>query len=186
MGPQSSHRDRVPLPFCHLALTALKPPPAAYPRELNTLGDHLRKRRLDLGLLQRLVAQRLGVTKETIYNWENNRTCPPNRFVPRIIHFLGYAPYDTEPEALGKRIVLWRRTLGLTQRELARRLGVDPSTLGRWERGEGRPTSKYRDRLLAFLADQLLDHRRLSDDGASTRGLKSLGPYRGSEQSSDI
>ena len=62
----------VALPFCHVRLTARKPSPAAYPKEMKTLGDHLRKRRLDLGLLQREVADRLGVTKDTIHNWESN------------------------------------------------------------------------------------------------------------------
>jgi len=86
----------------------------------------------------------------TVNNWETNRKSPQLRFVPRIVEFLGYVPYDTQPQALGKRIVLWRRTLGLTQREAAQRLGVDPSTLGRWERNEGRPSKKLLERLDAF------------------------------------
>jgi transcriptional regulator with XRE-family HTH domain len=30
-----------------------------------------------------------------------------------------------------------KRFLGLSQEEMARKLGVDPSTLGKWERGKG-------------------------------------------------
>lgn len=78
------------LPFCHLKLTASRPLPAAYPRELKALGDHIRKRRLDFGLLQREVAQALGVTEATIKKWENSRSYPALRFVPRIVEFLGY------------------------------------------------------------------------------------------------
>jgi len=61
------------------------PLPRSYPQVLTTIGDHLRKRRLDLGLLQREVAERLGVDKTTITNWELNRTTPALRFLPPII-----------------------------------------------------------------------------------------------------
>jgi len=118
----------------NLALEARNPPPDGYPRALKTLGDHLRMRRLDLGFLQRDVAQKLGVHEATIYNWENKRQSPQLRFLPSIIEFVGYVPYDTQPQALGKRIARWRRMPGLIQREVAQRLGLDPGTLGCWER----------------------------------------------------
>jgi hypothetical protein len=38
------------LPFCHTELRASKPKPSHYPKQLNTLGDHIRTRRLDLRL----------------------------------------------------------------------------------------------------------------------------------------
>ena len=44
------------------------------PEELNTIGDHLRRRRLVLKLLQRQVADQIGVDKASIYNWEGNRS----------------------------------------------------------------------------------------------------------------
>jgi len=83
----------VALPFCHIQLTARKPPSPACPRELHTLGDHIRKRRLDLGLLQREVAEKLQVNQMTVCNWETNRTSPQLRFIPRIVAFLGYCLY---------------------------------------------------------------------------------------------
>lgn len=46
-----------------------------------------------MGLLQRDVARQIGVNKDTIYNWETNRTGPEVRLIPRIIDFLGYAPF---------------------------------------------------------------------------------------------
>ena len=120
--------------FCRIQLTGRKPLPAAYPHQLRALGDHLRKRQLDLGLLQRKVAEKLGVDKMTACNWETNRTSPQLRCIPRIIAFLGSVPDHTQVESLGQQIVAPRRRLGLSQRKLARRLGVDPTTLSSWER----------------------------------------------------
>lgn len=140
----------VALPFCQITLEAPKPPSAAYPKELKTLGHHLRKRRLDLKLLQKEVAQELGVNGDTICNWENNRTSPSLRFVPKIIEFLGCLPCDVQAKTLGERIVAHRKRLGLTQKELARRLGVDPSTLGHRERGEHEPLRRHLEKLAQF------------------------------------
>jgi len=47
--------------------------------------------------------------------------------------------YDGDMEHLGSRIELARKVAGLSQRELAQRLGVDEKTVGRWERGENAP-----------------------------------------------
>ena len=124
------------MPFCHFQLTCQKPSSLPYPAQLSTLGDHLRKRRLDLDLLQREVAERMGVTASTIWNWEANHSSPQLRFIPRILAFLDYAPYDTQSGSIGDEIVAYRRALGISQKELAHRLGVDPSTLRKWERGE--------------------------------------------------
>jgi DNA-binding XRE family transcriptional regulator len=81
---------------------------------LESLGHDLRKRPLELGLLQREIADRLGVDETTICNWETNRTTPKLSFKPRIIGLLRYNPYDTESGALGKRIVACRRGMGIT------------------------------------------------------------------------
>jgi transcriptional regulator with XRE-family HTH domain len=109
---------------------------------LKTLGDLLRKRRLDLGLLQQEMAQRLGVGEESVYNWETNRYQPSLRVIPKIVQFLGCVPYDTSGMPLGERIVTIRRCLGLSREELAERLRVDESTLRDWEHGRRRPLKR--------------------------------------------
>jgi transcriptional regulator with XRE-family HTH domain len=130
---QSSHRDTPALPFCHVTLRGQKPLPRAYPRALSTIGDHLRKRRLDLGLLQREVAERLGVDHCTVTNWELNRTKPALRFLPGIINLLGFDP-SAPSASLGERLKAWRHRAGLPQDRFARLIGIDPATLSRWER----------------------------------------------------
>ena len=141
----------VALPSCHFTLIAQKPSPLPYPAQLNTLGDHLRKRRLDLGLLQQEVATQLGVAEATITNWELNHTSPEIRYISRIIAFLGYDPCDRPPDTLGQRLMAYRQKIGLSQWKLARQLGVDPTTLGRWERGKGQASPKLRERLVSLL-----------------------------------
>ena len=88
------------------------------------------------------VAKIIDVEEATIWNWENNRTSPKLHYIPKIVEFLDYVPCNIEPKTLGERIVNYRRLLGITQKELAYRLGVDPSTLARWERNNGRPLKK--------------------------------------------
>jgi DNA-binding transcriptional regulator YiaG len=90
-------------------------------------------------LLQKEVAQILGVTKDTVTYWEVGRSSPRLQHIPKIIGFLSYIPFRKEPETLGEKIVYYRRLAGVTQKELARTLGIDPTTLAKWERGEREP-----------------------------------------------
>jgi transcriptional regulator with XRE-family HTH domain len=124
-----------------VTLKGQKPKSPKYPEKLKALGDHIRKRRLDLGLLQRETAERMGVDETTICNWESNRTSPQIHQVPEVIRFLGYNPLQV-PETLSDTLRLARKVQGLTQKEMARRLGIDPTTLARWERGKSRPSRK--------------------------------------------
>lgn len=121
------------------------------PEQLNTLGDHLLRRRLVLKLLQRQVAKQLGVDEASVYNWENNRSKPGVAYMPAIIRFLGYNPLPP-PNGWANRLVQWRTVLGLSQKESAKRMGVDASTLARWERGEREPTGKFAARASRILA----------------------------------
>jgi len=87
--------QRIPipaLPFCHFAIKAEKPKSSAYPTVLNTLGDRLRARRLDLGLHQKDVAAIVGVTVDTVCYWENNRVEPSPTCAREIVEFLGHDP----------------------------------------------------------------------------------------------
>jgi transcriptional regulator with XRE-family HTH domain len=129
------------LPFCHAELRAPKPKPSAYPKQINTLGDHIRTRRLDLNLLQREVGDRIGVDALTITNWESNATNPAIRYIPAIIQFLGDDPFPPA-KTFTERLFAARKSLGLSQRKMAGKLAVDPATLQGWECGAHRPSPK--------------------------------------------
>lgn len=121
------------------------------PEQLNTLGDHLLRRRLVLKLLQKQVARQLSVDEASIHNWETNRTKPAVAYMPAIIKFLGYNPLPPA-DGWADRLVQCRTLLGLSQKESAKRMGVDASTLARWERAERDPTGRLLARVLRFLA----------------------------------
>ena len=90
------------------------------------LGDHLKKKRLDLGLNQKQAGQEIGVDETTIYNWENGRTVPALRLMPSLVRFLGYALYQPARSLLEK-LKARRHSIGLSRKKLAQLLGVDES-----------------------------------------------------------
>lgn len=114
--------------FCHLTLRVPKPLPPEYPRELRSIGDHLRTERLKRGLQQKEVAATIGVDVNTIVGWEVGRAQPKVSYLPRIIGFLGYDPFQGEM-TIAKRLRVERWKRGLTQYELARQLGVYKHTI---------------------------------------------------------
>ena len=62
--------------------------------------------------------------------------------MPELIRFLDYVPLNTHSEDLGQKLVAFRRSRGISQKVFAKLLGVDQSTLARWERGRSRPTRR--------------------------------------------
>jgi transcriptional regulator with XRE-family HTH domain len=131
----------VALPFCHLEFRAARSKPARYPKEINTIGDHIRARRLDLELLQVQVADQIGVHEQTITGWECNATVPEVRYIPAILQFLGYNPVPAA-SSFPERLAAERRRPGLSQRKMAAKLGVDSASLMSWETRRHQPTEK--------------------------------------------
>ena len=121
------------LPFCRVTLKASWQT-GAYPKELRHLGDHVRKRRLDLGLSQREVADRLDVDKLTVQHWELGHFEPTVSVLPAVIRFLGY---DPRPAPINTaQWIRWHRTgRGLSQKGLAQKLGTDQRSVWLWETG---------------------------------------------------
>ena len=100
---------------------------------------------------QKDVARLVNATTSSVTNWEKNRTQPTPEFLPRIIEFLGYDPISLPGSSLGEKLKRYRRIRGQSIERLAEELGVDPTTLGRWERGVTMPGIRQRKALSAFL-----------------------------------
>jgi len=56
----------------------------AYPKEPKTLGQHIRKARMDRGLLIRELAALVGVSPDTIINWELRDVKPMGKNLGKI------------------------------------------------------------------------------------------------------
>jgi transcriptional regulator with XRE-family HTH domain len=137
-----SHRDTPALPFCHFTLKAQKPVQKGYPLEPKTVGDHIKKKRLDLGLLQKDVARQIGVKTACLTPWERNLVKPSFVNVPGIIKFVGYSPYEDQAKTFGQKIVAFRRNHGLSQEKLAELTGIHRTTIGDWERDKTKQPDK--------------------------------------------
>jgi len=101
-----------------------------YPKEIKTLGDHIRKKRLDLKLFQKDLAILLHTDTDTITNWEKNRCQPGFIYYPAIMDFLSYCPWE-HLQTWAERLDRYRIHQGLSQAQFASQLGVDPGTLAR-------------------------------------------------------
>ncbi|MES2672410.1 MAG: helix-turn-helix transcriptional regulator [Pseudomonadota bacterium] len=88
-----------------------------------------------LAITQEEAAARLGVNAWTVHNWETGQSKPAIQFIPALVLFLGYDPEPVDVGTLAGRLVGKRRELGLSQREAARVLGIDPGTWAGWELG---------------------------------------------------
>jgi DNA-binding transcriptional regulator YiaG len=131
----------VGLPFCRVTLKAAWQP-TTYPKKITHLGDHVRRRRLDLGLTQNEAACQIGVRRETLQHWEFGRHESTVSCLSRVIQFLGYDPRPM-PTSLPERLVWYRRGLGLSQAAMAREFGIAPRTLWGWETGRREPQGPY-------------------------------------------
>lgn len=112
---------------------------------------------MDLGLLQREVAEIIGVTESSIWNWEHGIE-PELQYNPKIINFLGYVPFDCPDDTVG-RLAWYKKVNGLNLKELGRQMGRHPDQLQEWLSGERRPFNKSLQRIEQFLAKSIRELR---------------------------
>jgi transcriptional regulator with XRE-family HTH domain len=123
-------------------------------RKSVTLGHHLRRRRLELGLYQKDVALQIGVTASTVWNWENGWSSITLSCMPKVIEFLGYNPIPC-PEDLMGRLVWYKQVKGLSLEQLGAEMGRDPEQLADWLSGRHTPCRRNRDEIALFLAGHI-------------------------------
>jgi len=100
-----------------------------------------------LKLTKRQLSLNLNVSDVTVYLWEKNKVQPSLAQIPKIIEFLGRDPFEKETKNLAEKLKEYRRVNGLSQKELAAQLGIDPTTLAGWEREAYRPSKRLFEKL---------------------------------------
>lgn len=123
----------------------------AFPDKLVTLGDFLRQKRLERGLSQQEVAKTLQASDVSVTGWELNRNAPTAKYAKRIIEFLGELPFSIEGLPFYKQVQYARLTSGLTQAQVAKKIGCDSSNLRLIEKGIRRPNKRLREKLEGFV-----------------------------------
>ena len=110
----------------------------------------MRAKRLNLEIEQKDVAQLVGVTTDTITNWELNRCHPAVKHYPKITEFLEYCVWEY-PRTLGERLRLFRIHMGLSLKKFAKLMEVDPFSLKAWESSKRNPTKESREKIQRWL-----------------------------------
>ena len=90
----------VPIPKISVHRRRMRGAPTA-PK---TLGEHLRVKRIDMGMTQPQLAEKLGVAWQTVERWEHNYRPILPKSRARIIAFLGYDPESPTPKPSGDEI----------------------------------------------------------------------------------
>lgn len=102
----------------------------------------------------------------TLGNREKGRTTPVIRHRPSIYKWLGYYPLALTPMGIGRQLVACRQAQGLSQRDVARQLGLDPGTLSRTEQGRlGSTNRQVRRAIKALLGTSAVNARTTPEDG---------------------
>jgi len=110
----------------------------SYPENPTTIGEHIRKKRMEQRLFQTDLARLLKVTPDCITYWENKRSEPQIQYYPQIVKFLGYYPFDLDLTTFMGRLKAYRYVNGLSQKQFATLMNIDPATVKRWETGLGK------------------------------------------------
>jgi transcriptional regulator with XRE-family HTH domain len=110
--------------------------------------NSVRKRRLDLGLLQAEVAAEIGVTESTVWNWEHGRE-PELIHIPAVLDFFGYVPWACPDDPIG-RLAYFKKSL----HRLGPVIRRDPEQLADWLTGRHEPIERNRRMIVEFLEGQ--------------------------------
>lgn len=119
--------------------------------ENSTIGQRIRRKRLELKLEQKEVAAIIGTCEDTITGWENARCEPQIQYAPKIIAFLGYNPYSLESDTFGGRVKSYRTLSGIGIERFAAQLNVDVTTVRDWESNKRLPKRPRMEQLNALL-----------------------------------
>jgi transcriptional regulator with XRE-family HTH domain len=163
-------------------LRASAPAPVKAPVALPSMAASILAGRTAAGLSQRALGERLGVSGNTIRDWESGKFQPsPERraLIESVLNALPVevAPPKAAPKPMGKSIKERRIAAGLSQREFAKRVGVVGSNVCHWESDQWQPSPSRRadiERVLseAQVSAPTLAARRLWTGGENIKARR--------------
>jgi transcriptional regulator with XRE-family HTH domain len=130
------------------------------PKDPTTIGGHLRRKRLELGINQSEAARILKVSTVTLSRWECDKVYPTWAQQSQVTAYLGYAPFS-DPKlgrpkgnetldvaslsseaalTVGQQILQYRLKQKKTRKQFAEELGVNVKTLYGWEMNRHQPS----------------------------------------------
>jgi DNA-binding XRE family transcriptional regulator len=108
---------------------------------------------MDLGMLQREVAAKIGVTESSVYNWERGKG-PELVHISKIITFLGYVPFECPDDLLG-RLRYYKLINGMSFERLGAAMNRDPEQLVDWMSNGMKPCKRNMQFIDGFLKRKL-------------------------------
>lgn len=114
-----------------------KPLPIQYPKQIRHVGDELRTARLNRKMTQMEVATQLEVNRNFVSEAELNNRANTIFALHKIYLFLGYIPktLKIDESTLQGKLHAHRIKFGYAFRNLVEKIGLDKSTIGRFEKG---------------------------------------------------
>lgn len=122
-----------------------------------SMGEQIRAMRQIRGLTQKELGQKLGLSFQSVAQWENGLRRPKIETLKRIADALempvgAFLPSMGIGESAGSRIKMARERQNMTQKELAEKMGTTPQNISQYERGIRNPKLETRERLAKVLS----------------------------------
>jgi len=125
------------------------------------ISDNLKRLRIERGLTQHQVGEKLGITKQAYSQWESGKHTPRFETIMKLADILGvttdqitedYKPTGEEVKTVSftKRLIELRKEKGLNQTEIAKELHISQQTYSQWESDKRNPSQKTLEKLANF------------------------------------
>lgn len=121
-----------------------------------TIGDYLRKTRLERKLSQPKVAKIIGVTASIVTYWELNQRIPTVKKMPKIVSFIGYFPFEWKNESLKTQINYAKMMAGHSVEDMAQEIGCHPCTITNITREKTKPHPNTLENILKYINKYLV------------------------------
>lgn len=113
----------------------------------DSIAARIKKMRESAGLTQAQLAKMVGTTSQNISQYERGIRKPKIETLRKIAEALECSPAELDnslasPMSVGDNIRYWRKYEGMTQQDLAERIGIEAKIIQKYEAGELKPKKK--------------------------------------------